>query len=241
MAAMRGELAPMTKVRTLLRLTIGATAATTALNAVITSGTFSTLISRVTTSMPTCGRAWVSRTTALSLRPPAPPLALMSAIAHSRACTWSSPNGAAEPVVGSATPSVNGSLVCASARVLTPATAVRDSKDALINARTAGILFVICLSRSIAASSSYQHVGVHHVGRPALGECNELVGRGSVHILVGAALGVAQVRRAQDVAHLEQRVVRAQHRLFFVHVHRGESRTPRLESAHQRAFGNDRR
>ena len=75
----------MTKVRTLLRLTTGATAATTALNAVITSCTFSTLTSRVTTSTPICGRAWVSRMTALSLRPPAPPCALMSAIAHSSA------------------------------------------------------------------------------------------------------------------------------------------------------------
>src|SRR5438132_7067722 len=182
MAAMRGELAPMTKVRTLLRLTIGATAATTPLNAVITSGTFSTLISRVTTSMPTCGRACVSRTTALSLRPPAPPRALMSAIAHSRACTWSSPNGAAEPVVGSATPSVNGSLVCASAGVLRPATAVRDNKDALMNPRTADILFVICLSRSIAASSSYQHVGVLHVRRHALCDCNDLHGCVADHI-----------------------------------------------------------
>src|SRR2546425_1827152 len=115
MLAMRGEFAPMMSASTSLRLTIGETAAVTALQAVIRSSVRSTLSRRVTTLTATCGLAWVSMITGCSLRPPAPPWALMSETAHSRACTWSWPKGAALPVSGRATPKRNDSLPWANA------------------------------------------------------------------------------------------------------------------------------
>jgi hypothetical protein len=79
---MRGEFAPTESSRILLRFAIGATAATTALKAVTKIGTLSTLASRVTAATPTSGFAWLSRTIGLSLRPFAPPAALISSTAH---------------------------------------------------------------------------------------------------------------------------------------------------------------
>ena len=55
---MSGELAPTLSISTFSRFAIGATAFTALLNAVMKTGTLSTLISRLTTLMATSGLAW---------------------------------------------------------------------------------------------------------------------------------------------------------------------------------------
>lgn len=65
-----------------------------------------------------------------------------------------------------------------------------------------------------------EHRRIRHEDRTPTREREDVFDRGAVHALVPVARDVAEVRRADHVFHLQQRVVSTQHRLVLVHVAR---------------------
>src|SRR3954470_8877847 len=89
--------------------------------------------------------------------------------------------------------------------------------------------------------SSLQHLRVHDIDGLAFVEGADLVEDvGELHLVL-LARDVAEVRAADHVIHLEQRMVAADHGLLVVHIHRRLARPSRAQRILERAFLDQRR
>src|SRR5688500_5277236 len=87
----------------------------------------------------------------------------------------------------------------------------------------------------------FQRFRIDHVDRLALGVRKQPVDRAAVDPFVLLLLTVAEVRRADDVRKLEQRMLGADDWLALVHVYRREAGTALLQRLDQCALLDDRR
>src|SRR2546421_4681599 len=85
-----------------------------------------------------------------------------------------------------------------------------------------------CLSRLACEARVRQYCWIHDVDRPARREGEDLVEDVGELKLPLIARDVAEMRRADDVVHREQRVLGVQHRLLLVDIHRRLPRPPGL-------------
>src|SRR5262245_60277460 len=86
-----------------------------------------------------------------------------------------------------------------------------------------------------------EYCGIHDVDRRAVGERDDLIEHIRELDLVFVARHVADVWRADHVAHLQQRIVRIAKRLLLEHVDRGETRTALPQRRDKRARRNQTR
>src|SRR3989304_4619959 len=78
---------------------------------------------------------------------------------------------------------------------------------------------------------------VEHVARLAGGESENVFDHNPIILFVAFSCDVAQMGRAGDVVHLDQRLIRAD-RLFVINIHRGKAGAPGVERV-DRASGTD--
>src|SRR5262245_52726286 len=82
---------------------------------------------------------------------------------------------------------------------------------------------------------------IRHVNGSPRGEGKQLVNGQIVQGFVAATLGVPQMRGAQGIRHLQQRMLPVDDWLYFVYVYRREARPPLAQCVDQRTFRDNRR
>ena len=87
----------------------------------------------------------------------------------------------------------------------------------------------------LASGLRCQYVRVHDIDRVAFGECHDLIEDVGELDFVFLARHVAEVRRADDIRHVEQRMRGVAQRLFLIDVDRRHAGPPGLQRCDQRA------
>src|SRR5215472_5992484 len=101
---------------------------------------------------------------------------------------------------------------------------------------SASILFAVRWSESVELNEVYEsfsaachRLGIEHVIGLAGGVGENILDHHGIIFFVAFACNVTEMRRAGDIIHLDQRMIGADYRFFFVNIERGHPRTSRSE------------